>query len=144
MSKYVIGIDPDSKAHGVAVYRNGKLEALDCMPLMSILAMLESGVIGAGCEFHIENVCANNAAFVKGGIRNAKAGSAVSRSLGMVQQSQVELERMIERFGLKITHHKISKAWKKDKVMFERVTGWTGRSNEDTRSAAYFGFLGAK
>ena len=31
---------------------------------------------------------------------------------------------------------------KHGKIEFESVTGWTGRSNEDTRSAAYFGMLG--
>ena len=30
------------------------------------------------------------------------------------------------------------------KKQFEKVTGWTGRSNEDTRSAAYFGWLGCR
>ena len=29
------------------------------------------------------------------------------------------------------------------KSKFEKITGWTGRSNEDTRSAAFFGFLAA-
>jgi hypothetical protein len=40
--------------------------------------------------------------------------------------------------------HKVSKKWKDaaGKKEFERVTGWKGRSNEDTRSAAYFGYLG--
>lgn len=145
MSKYVIGIDPDSKAHGVAVYRNGKLETLDCMPLMSILTLLESGAIGTDCEFHIENVCGNNAVFAeRRGRANFNTIAKMSNGVGKCQQAQVELERMIERFGLKVVHHKISKAWKKDRAMFERVTGWTGRSNEDTRSAAYFGFLGVK
>lgn len=143
MSKYVIGIDPDSKAHGVAVYRNGKLETLDCLPLMSILTLLESGAIGTECEFHIENTLASNASWHGKG-QNVRVSKDIGRRIGMVQQSQIELERMIERFGLKVVHHKVSKAWKKDRAMFERVTGWTGRSNEDTRSAAYFGFLGVK
>ena len=69
---------------------------------------------------------------------------SIARRLGMVQQSQSELERMLIRFNIVPTKHKISKMWKKDKAQFEKVTGWTGRSNEDTRSAAYFGFLGIK
>jgi len=41
-----------------------------------------------------------------------------------------------------MVRHRVSKMWKKDKKQFELVTKWTGRSNEDTRSAAYFGWLG--
>ena len=99
-------------------------------------------------EFHIENVCANNAVFMKP--KKSYSGKdlaevkARSRTLGMVQQSQKELERFINHYGIKIVHHKISKIWKKDKGQFEKVTGWVGRSNEDTRSAAYFGWLGCK
>ena len=60
----------------------------------------------------------------------------------MVQQSQSELEGLFLYWDIKVVKHKISKMWKKDKNQFEKVTGWTDRSNEDTRSAAYFGFLG--
>jgi hypothetical protein len=68
----------------------------------------------------------------------------MAQSIGMCKQSQIELERLFESKGVKVVKHKISKMWKKDKAQFEKVTGWTGRSNEDTRSAAYFGFLGLK
>jgi hypothetical protein len=96
---------------------------------------------------HIEDVKANNAVFMKPQKMTQKLlgeAKARGRTLGMCQQSQTEVERLIDIWDIKIVKHKISKMWKKDKAQFEKVTGWTGRSNEDTRSAAYFGFLGLK
>ena len=135
----MIGIDPDSKAHGVAVYVDGELVDLRCMTLIEILNYTEWD----GTEVvNIENVTANNASFkVRQPINVQKD---IGRRIGMVQQAQIELERVFEHLGVKVVKHKISKAWKKDKKQFELLTGWKGRSNEDTRSAAYFGYLGTK
>lgn len=144
MAKIVIGIDPDSKAHGVATYVDGRISTLENLTLVEIMIKilkaqrLESNVI----EFHIEDVCANNAIF-RGG-NGIKVQQSIARRLGMVQQSQAELERLAVHLDVKIVKHKISKMWKRDKAQFEKVTGWSGRSNEDTRSAAYFGWLGTK
>lgn len=140
----IIGVDPDSKAHGVAVYEKGRLIALYSMALLDFNNLLDE-YEGQLVEVHIENVCANNAVFMKS-TRGSKAmaeAKARGRTLGMCQQAQIELERVMNSWcNVEIVKHKISKVWKKDKAQFEKVTGWKGRSNEDTRSAAYFGFLG--
>jgi hypothetical protein len=141
MSKIIIGIDPDSKAHGVAIYVDGKLKELDTMTLVDFIVTLDKWY-DTDITVHMEDVCANNAIFRQG--NGLKVQQSIARRLGMVQQSQVELERIFEHFSIMVINHKISKMWKKDKAQFEKVTGWTGRSNEDTRSAAYFGFLGLK
>jgi hypothetical protein len=143
MSKIIIGIDPDSKAHGVAVYIDGKIDKLECSTLVGIVGFIEfyaNHII----EFHIEDVNAMNAVFRQRQGSNQNINMKMSNSVGKCQQAQIELERFITRYGCKIVKHKISKMWKKDKAQFEKVTGWTGRSNEDTRSAAYFGYLGLK
>lgn len=148
MSKYIIGIDPDSDKHGVAVYQDGELIHLKSMQLLAIKDFInkEMPVIDLdNVEIHIEDVCANNAAFKKRGVKNPKAGTAVNRGVGKCQQSQIELERLFDYYEIKVVKHKISKQWKDaehGKGLFEKVTGWKGRSNEDTRSAAYFGYLG--
>ena len=145
MSKIIIGIDPDSKAHGVAVYMDGTLTGLSCLTLVEIVRLVPIWKYESKCvEFHIEDVCANNAAFQKSGVKNAKAATAINRSVGKCQQAQIELERFLASFLIFPVKHKISKMWKNDKAQFEKVTGWSGRSNEDTRSAAYFGWLGCK
>ena len=148
MSKIIIGIDPDSKAHGVAVYVDGKLLILRCCTLEEILCLINMNpnpMTEQDIEFHIEDVNGVSAAF---GARDRKANIHVklkiAQHIGMCKQSQIELERFLAHYNIKVVKHKISKMWKKDKAQFEKVTGWTGKSNEDTRSAAYFGWLGCK
>lgn len=140
----IFGIDPDSKAHGVATYRNGKLISLECMTLLKIQRILSSNLVVNNITVHMEDVCAMSAVFKQRQTKNNGVNMAMSNSIGKCQQAQIELERVFESFGVKVVKHKISKMWKKDKSQFEKVTGWAGRSNEDTRSAAYFGWLGCK
>ena len=142
----IIGIDPDSKSHGVSVYSNGELTDLNCMTLLEIHDMLTFGfdkVMQSDCEVHIEDVDGVSAAFMARDKRaNIHVKLKMAQSIGKCKQSQIELERLFAYWNIKVVKHKISKVWKKDKAQFEKVTGWTGRSNEDTRSAAYFGWLG--
>lgn len=140
----ILGIDPDSEAHGVAIYTDGKLSQLRTMQLIDFFVLDAEIKID---EVHMENVCAQNQTFQKKGIHNLAAAKNVARSVGMCQQAQIELERVFEHLGIKVVKHPISKNWKPAKTgkpMFEKVTGWTGKSNEDTRSAAYFGYLGVR
>ena len=141
----IIGIDPDSRAHGVAVYYDGKLKDLFSLNIVEFISFIDSfSLTSKEIEIHVENVCGMSAVF-----RQRQGGSGgvnmkMANSVGRCQQAQIELERVIKCRGIKIVNHKISKMWKKDRAQFEKVTGWKGRSNEDTRSAAYFGYLGAK
>ena len=146
MLNIIVGVDPDSTKHGVAIYVNGTLKdvtTLSLMKLMDKLVELQCN-LDANISLHIENVCGQNTAFAKIGVKNARAGTAINRSVGKCQQAQLEVERMCEYLGVPYTRHKISKQWKDaaGKKVFERVTGWSGRSNEDSRSAAWFGYLG--
>lgn len=146
MNKMIVGIDPDSDGHGVAIYINGKLDSLQKMYLLDIINLVSGNQGRFEFEFHIEDVCAQNAAFAKKGVKNAKAATAINRSVGKCQQAQIELERVLEHYGAAVVKHRISKMWKdaNGKKQFQLATNWTGRSNEDTRSAAYFGWLGCK
>lgn len=145
MSKTILGLDPDSKAHGVAEYWDGKLVNLRSMPLMDLQDLLNDIRPRDQLEVHIEDVCAVSAAFnARDRKTNINVKLKMAQHIGMCKQSQIEVERLCEKLGVKVVKHKISKLWKKDKAQFERVTGWKGRSNEDTRSAAYFGFLGVR
>jgi len=148
MPKYIIGIDPDSDKHGVAIYQDGELIRLTSMQLLELKGFIDRYVKASELsrlEIHIEDVCANNAAFKKRGVKNPKAGTAINRSVGKCQQSQIELERLFDYYEIKVIKHKISKRWKDSghgKAEFEKATGWNGRSNEDTRSAAWMGYQG--
>lgn len=147
MNDVVIGIDPDSKAHGVATYINGKLCALESLALMELLDKITevSRIKNTTLEVHLEDVNAVSAAFnARDKKTNINVKLKMAQHIGMCKQAQVEIERMMQPLSVKVVKHKISKAWKKDKAQFEKITGWSGRSNEDTRSAAYFGWLGCK
>lgn len=143
-SPIIIGIDPDSKKHGVSIFRGHKLIDLRSLQLVDFISLASEFDIA---EAHIENVCANNSAFNKKFVKTARAASAISRTLGMCQQSQLELERMLTHLSIKFYHHGISKNWK-DATTGKRTLkthfGWHKSSNEDTRSAAYFGYRGVK
>lgn len=63
----------------------------------------------------------------------------------MCKQAQSEVERVAKHFGIKVVHHPVSKMWKDSKTgkqQLEKVFGYTGQSNEDTRSAAWFAYKG--
>lgn len=142
----IIGIDPDSEKHGVAVYDGATLIYVCSMSLFSIYDMVKEKIIADEVQIHIENVCGINATFNKQFVKNRRAETTVSRSLGMCQQAQVEVERMAEYLSVPVTKHPISKNWKNAAIGKAALLqmGWSGQSNEDTRSAAYFGYLGVK
>lgn len=142
ISKLVLGIDPDSKAHGVAVYINGELVQLKCMTLFEIFGgFMRSDNV----EIHIEDVKSQKGAW-HGVNENKKSVGMIGQNIGKCKQAQIELERFAEEMEIKVVHHKVSSMWKSQasKKQFERATGWKERSNEDTRSAAYFGWLGTQ
>ncbi len=142
MSKLIIGVDPDSKAHGVAIYHDKKLVKLECLTLMQIHELLHKDYWNENVIFAIENVAAKKTTFNKTFVSNPRANTRVSNSVGMCQQAQIELERMLDYLGFRYIHCSISNNWKSQagKKQFEIATGWKGRSNEDTRSAAWMGY----
>lgn len=142
----IIGIDPDSKKHGVAIYRGEKLSLLCSLQLFDLYELTTELQAEDKVQIHIEDVCAINATFNKQFVKNRRAETTVSRSLGMCQQSQAELERMAEYLGVEVVKHPISSKWKDASTgnAILKKLGWTGKSNEDTRSAAYFGYCGVK
>ena len=146
MSKYVIGIDPDSNKHGVALYVDGHIDGLYLMNLMELQDFLIDGFEGEleGLTIHIEDVASQNFMYSKHRTGKGAVDESIMWCVGMCQQAQLEVERMCKNLEVNITKHKPSKKWKSqaEKTQFKKVTGWTGRSNEDTRSAAYFGYLG--
>lgn len=148
MSKIIIGCDPDSKSSGFALFIDGKLTELDCLSLMGFYFLLDNLCEKYGesnIELHIENVKANKAVW-----HNKKGSQAAygmtCQKVGQCKQVQTEIERIAEYFGINVVHHGVSKMWK-DSATGKAVLkdlGWHGQSNEDSRSAAYMGYLGVK
>lgn len=139
----VIGIDPDAKASGVAVYRNGNLLDLRNCTTVDLVKIIKLNPPG-GILVSIEDVMANQFVYRRNlhGIRAVQ--DKVALHIGRCQQVQIEIMQWLDALGVRYVLHKPQRGnWAKDKARFEKLTGWKGRSNEDTRSAAYFGFLEA-
>ena len=138
----VIGIDPDSQAHGVAIYRNERLEIICQLVLGEVIEVCSKF---DGVLISIEDVKSNKFIYSRNQKQSKAAQSAVGISVGKCQQAQIELERELTRKGIKFINFKPQKGnWAENKTQFEKVTGWTKRSNKDTRSAAFFGYLALK
>ena len=136
----IVGIDPDSDRHGVSVYEDGKLIRLLMMRRVDIIDEFRY----MDCLFSIEHVSAHNALDNDKSTGNARVDQKIIRSVGKNQQSQIELMRDLDHYSIPYLLNKRSAKWKKGNKEineFKLVTGWKGRSNPDTRSAAYFGFL---
>jgi hypothetical protein len=149
MKKLIIGVDPDVDGKGFAIYEDGVLIELNTISLIDLNLRIDRIINNfplLDMELHIEDLCANKSSSFSHrrddppGVKYKK-----SESVGRCKQMQIEVEKVAEHFDIKIVRHKVSSRWKKGPAAlkeFERVTGWKGRSNEDTRSAAYFGYLG--
>jgi hypothetical protein len=141
--KYTIGIDPDSDRHGVAVYENGTLITCATATTIEIITGYVPYFRALGeLQFAIENVAANSFVYGRNNQSSKAAQAKVGVSIGRCQQAQIELVRWLELEAVPCTLIKpVAGNWANNKAQFERVTGWTGRSNADGRSAAFFGWL---
>ncbi len=145
MTKFVLGCDPDSSKHGVAIFENEKLielHSLNTPKLSMLLANLKCfGEVIVSIEDNDSISAVYSGRFKSKDSEAVKAKKA--QHVGMVKQAQREVERWCELLEIKVIKQKPSSMWKDthDK-QFKLVTKWEGRSNEDTRSAAYMGYLG--
>ena len=145
MKKLIIGVDPDVDGKGFAIYEDGVLKDLLSYTLINLAGDINVITDLYCVEIHIEDVNGNNSSSFNHNSRQSKqVQNKISESVGRCKQMQIEVEKIAEHFDIKIVRHKVSKKWKDaaGKKEFEQMTGWKGRSNEDTRSAAYFGYLG--
>lgn len=147
MSKIIVGCDPDSSKSGWSVFKNGELISVTCKSLVEIFEYFNGCKNHELIELHIENLngISSNAFSIKGRdplpVKLKKA-----EHVGKCKQVQIEIERIAESFGVKVVRHRVSKMWKGSKVGKAALKdlGWDGQSNEDSRSACYFAYLGLK
>lgn len=157
-----MGIDPDggktSKGHGVALYEDEKLVSLNNFTLLQLRDFLLAffGDDYTALEIHMEDNASVDAAYTAekaklppqySSKKQLKIRFNIAQKIGMCKQAQIELEQMFKELKITVIKKKQSKRWKATGMetdMFKRATGWAGLSNEDTRSAAYFGYLGAR
>lgn len=148
MSK-VIGIDPDCKKSGVAVYEDGELTGLMNLTLADYVEMLPMLEI-EGAEIAIEDSSLNTFVYA----RNLSGKDSLQVKLkratltGRIQQQSIIMGSLAEAYGVKVTRYKpcagnFEKTGRKaatNRGVLQAATGWSDESNAETRSAAYFGY----
>jgi hypothetical protein len=149
MMPIIVGIDPDSDKSGCASFVDGKLVALDMFNTIEIIENFVKPVFVQGdVLFSIEDVCANNYLYeMKLDPKlSAQSKDKIKQNrmlkVGRCQQAQIELMRWLDHYKRPYVLHPPQKGnWADNKKIFEMATGWKGKSNADTRSAAFMGML---
>lgn len=131
----VIGIDPDIRKPGICFMDDkgfdftswGICELIEDIPLL----------IKGGDIFAIEDVNAVKTIYAKNRRGNSSVQSRIAQNVGMVKAAGTILIDYIEHHGGKVilVPPGIGKKTKKDAKLFAELTGYTGRTNEDTRDA---------
>ena len=141
--EWVIGIDPDVKKSGLACYKNGELIDLDNQTLIQFFNYsyhLEDN--DNKIVFVIEDGNLISSLYTRNKFGNDSVQHKVSERIGANKQRATDLIAIAEHFNIKVVRMKPQKGnWADNKKMFEKVTGWKEKSNPETRSAAYFGWL---
>src|SRR5690606_36446662 len=143
---WTIGVDPDSERFGIAAYFAGNLKVCATATIVEIFTQhLPEWLKFGDVQFSIENVMVNQFVYARNRKGSTANQSKIAMHIGRCQQAQVALMRWLDHYGIPYVLHKPQKGnWADNKAQFEKVTGWTGRSNPDTRSAVYFGYLSLK
>ena len=142
-SKFTIGIDPDTKKSGVAIYHEGKLLDLKNLDLIQFYKFCENAnMIFQFPTFIIEYGNLISGLYSRNRNSNKSIQHKISEHVGGNKQRAKDLIEIAEHFQIKVIRKKPRKGnWSNKKAMFERVTGWKGKSNPETRSAAFFGYF---
>lgn len=144
----VIGCDPDSAGFPIARYVRGKLQTLEVLSVVQFCEMFREQHSRPDL-FVIEDVMSQTFRYSRtdGRFKGKSMQEAVAiafrmgQGLGKCMHGQQIAMEIAEHYGVPVIAIRPTKGnWAKDKVRFEAATGWTSRSNADTRSAAYFGY----
>ncbi len=132
----VIGIDPDMRKCGVCAYHGGNIELLMSEDVSQLIDSIPSCIDG-GEIFAIEDVNAVKTIYAKNRRSNVAVQTRIAQNVGMVKAAGTILIDYIEHHGGKaiLVPPGIGKQTKKDAKLFAELTGYTGRTNEDTRDA---------
>lgn len=136
----VIGCDPDSAGFPVARFVGGKLQTLEVLSVVQFCEMFREQHSRPDL-FVIEDVKANKGIYARNDVGGRKVAQQIAQRVGMCKQMQTVAVSIAEHYGVPVIAVRPTAAnWADDKARFEAATGWTGRSNKDTRSSAYFGY----
>ena len=140
MKTIYIGIDPDLVKSGLAVVIKGEVIDLQSLSIVELITFINRSLNDISNEyiFAVENVEAKRATFARRGMNPAQM-QKIAQNVGQVKAVARLIVEIITAYTGKppiMVPAGINRATKKDAKQFNVVTGWNGRSNEDTRDAA--------
>jgi hypothetical protein len=142
---YIIGIDPDAQKSGVALVEVNRIVEMQKMALPELIEYCVGMAISHNIIVKIEDVESWKNVRQRPG-QNFAAMRKISQNVGQVKQAARSIVEMLVSKGItpvivKPLRGPIKQA-KKNSAYFNKVTGWTGRSNEDCRDAALIALFG--
>lgn len=132
----IIGIDPDMRKCGVCATVDGEIDVIMSDDTAALLDAIRYA-ISEDTWFAIENVNAIKTIYAKNRKGGQAAQSRIAQNVGMVKAAATIIQDYIEHHGGKVilVPPGIGKQTKNDAKLFAELTGYTGRTNEDTRDA---------
>jgi len=143
--RLVVGIDPDLVKSGVAITRAGGLVHLDALRFPELLEFVRE-LLPEQPLIIVEEVEADKTTYHRPGT-NARQHGRIAQNVGQVKGVKRVLVECLQSMGVDVVLVKplngpVKKRAKGDAEYFNKVTGWTGRTNEDKRDAAMLALWG--
>ncbi|SEG21042.1 hypothetical protein [Marinobacterium lutimaris] len=149
-----IGIDPDQEKCGVGIANGAKLVDMKALHLFELMTLIDQ-YVEAGAKFVVEDVELAKPTFPKNfgkkpltPVQKQKIREKISQDVGRVKCLGRLVVAYLKQAGADYVAIKplggYAKQTKKDAALFNRITGWTGRSNEDQRDAAMLALFGTR
>lgn len=139
MKKLFIGIDPDTKKNGVAFwYKDSQkleLENLTFFELFEAIKNLKRNFI---IKVIVDAGWLNKSNFHVTGI-NKNINGKIGERVGANHETGKKIVEMCEYLGVEFELNKPTKS-KVNKDTFEKLTGYKGRTNQETRDAGMLVF----
>ena len=143
---FIIGIDPDLKASGVAIVVRNKISELKNMPFPELIEYITALAADNEIMVKLEDVNAWSGVKHRAGTGPA-AMRKISQNVGQVKAVATLIKQSLNSKGIDVhlvrpLKGEVKMQAKKNSAYFNKLTGWTGRSNEDNRDAALIALHG--
>lgn len=141
----IVGIDPDTKKHGVAWLLDGRIIKLASLATDDLVADLLNAAKSVPILIKLEDVNAHKPVFQRKD-QNHRQMMRIAQNVGAVKHAATQL---LDK--LNTTHLKVNLVYPLPKAIsgkqfnrdsFNAFTGWQGSSNGDTRDAAMIAMFG--
>jgi hypothetical protein len=141
----VVGIDPDTKKHGVAVVKDGIIQRLYTLGNKSLIELLSDLSGQNQLRIKLEDINAFKPVIHRPG-QSRNQMMKIAQNIGAVKHAAELLLKDLNAAGftvemvLPLQGARSGKRYKSD--AFNRLTGWHGKSNADNRDAAMIALYG--